>query len=228
MPTRRLNGTAAGAAGSPQEAALLMARNLRRWRISRGITATALAERAGVAKSTVSLIERGEGNPSIDTVWALSRALGVAPAALFEDAEAAADVEVVRAADTRALHIPNSETTCNGLVARHMLTRSGGSLIELYHVVYQDDDVHEAAAHAPGLYEHISVVSGTLEVWSEDFREVLGEGDLISFRADRPHGYRAIEGPVRMVCVQEYPQTSEQLAAADPAAIVRAAVESTN
>ena len=41
------------------------------------MTLSALAARAGVAKSTVSLIERGQGNPSIDTVWALASALGV-------------------------------------------------------------------------------------------------------------------------------------------------------
>src|ERR1022692_2726565 len=54
-----------------------IARNLRRWRMTREMTLSALAEQAGVAKSTVSLIERGQGNPSIDTVWALAAALGV-------------------------------------------------------------------------------------------------------------------------------------------------------
>jgi hypothetical protein len=32
---------------------------------------------------------------------------------------------------------------------------------------------------------------------------------LDSFRADRPHTYRVIEGPVRLVSVHEYPHRSE-------------------
>jgi len=38
---------------------------------------------------------------------------------------------------------------------------------------------------------------------------VLNEGDLISFRADRPHTYRVLKGPVRLVSVHEYPQRSD-------------------
>src|SRR5271168_857812 len=76
-----------------------IARNLRRWRMTREMTLSALAEQAGVAKSTVSLIERGQGNPSIDTVWALAAALGVPFASLFHDEPPTDDVTVVRADD---------------------------------------------------------------------------------------------------------------------------------
>src|SRR5271166_3811697 len=76
-----------------------IARNLRRWRMTRELTLTALAEQAGVAKSTVSLIERGQGNPSIDTVWALAAALGVPFASLFHDEPPTDDVTVVRSDD---------------------------------------------------------------------------------------------------------------------------------
>jgi hypothetical protein len=47
---------------------------------------------------------------------------------------------------------------------------------------------------------------GTVEISAESFCEVVSQGDLISFRADRPHSYRVIEGPVRLVSVHEYPQ----------------------
>jgi hypothetical protein len=35
---------------------------------------------------------------------------------------------------------------------------------------------------------------------------VLDTGDLISFRADRTHSYRVLDGPVRLISVHEYPQ----------------------
>src|SRR5882757_2408214 len=93
-----------------------IARNLRRWRTTREMTLTALAEQAGVANSTVSLIERGQGNPSIDTVWALAAALGVPFASLFHDESPATDVLVVREEDGSVIAIEDAGLEAEGLV----------------------------------------------------------------------------------------------------------------
>jgi XRE family transcriptional regulator, regulator of sulfur utilization len=183
-----------------------IARNLRRWRMTRAMSLSALAEQAGVAKSTVSLIERGQGNPSIDTVWALASALGVPFASLFHDESPADDVLVVREDDGSVIAIDQAGLDTDGLVIRHMLTRTGGSLIEIYTFVLGEGAVRHADAHVHGLFEHITVAAGTVEISTESFSEVVSQGDLISFRADRPHSYRVIEGPVRLVSVHEYPQ----------------------
>ena len=183
-----------------------IARNLRRWRMTREMTQSALAEQAGVAKSTVSLIERGQGNPSIDTVWALAAALGVPFASLFHDESPADDVVVVREDDGSVIAVDQAGLETDGLVIRHMLTRTGGSLIEIYTLVLDEGAVRNASAHVSGLFEHITVAAGTVEISTESFSEVVRQGDLISFRADRPHSYRVIEGPVRLVSVHEYPK----------------------
>ena len=171
------------------------------------MTLSALAEQAGVAKSTVSLIERGQGNPSIDTVWALAAALGVPFASLFHDEAPPDDVMVVRADGGSVIAVDQAGLDTDGLVIRHMLTRTGGALIEIYTLVLDEGAVRHANAHVTGLFEHISVAVGTVQISTEWFSEVLRQGDLISFRADRPHSYRVIEGPVRLVSVHEYPST---------------------
>ncbi|MGD0452074.1 MAG: helix-turn-helix domain-containing protein [Solirubrobacteraceae bacterium] len=183
-----------------------IARNLRRWRETRGMTLSALAEQAGVAKSTVSLIERGQGNPSIDTVWALAAALGVPFASLFHDEPPPDDVSVVREDDVAAVvAVDQAGLETDGLVIRHMLTRAGGALIEIYTLLLEEGAVRHAEGHVAGLFEHITVATGTVEISGESFSEVIGQGDLISFRADQPHSYRVVEGPVRLVSVHEYP-----------------------
>jgi transcriptional regulator with XRE-family HTH domain len=174
--------------------------------MTREMTLSALAEEAGVAKSTVSLIERGQGNPSIDTVWALASALGVPFASLFHDESPTNDVLVVRQDDGAVVGIDQAGLDTDGLVIRHMLTRTGGSLIEIYALVLDEGAVRRADAHVAGLFEHITVAAGTVEIAGESFSEIVSQGDLISFRADRPHSYRVIEGPVRLVSVHEYPQ----------------------
>ncbi|HEY2217520.1 MAG TPA: helix-turn-helix domain-containing protein [Solirubrobacteraceae bacterium] len=185
-----------------------IARNLRRWRTTREMTLSALAEQAGVAKSTVSLIERGQGNPSIDTVWALAAALGVPFTSLFHDEPPPDDVSVVREDDGSVIAIEDAGLE-DGLVVRHMLTRTGGALIEIYTLVLDEGAVRHAEAHVAGLFEHITIAAGSVEISTDSFKEVLNQGDLISFRADRPHTYRVLEGPVRLVSVHEYPQRSD-------------------
>jgi transcriptional regulator with XRE-family HTH domain len=170
------------------------------------MTLSALAERAGLAKSTVSLIERGQGNPSIDTLWALASALGVPFASLFHDEPPADDVLVVREDAGSIIVVDQAGLPTEGLVVRHMLTRTGGSLMEIYTLSLEEGAVRHAAGHVAGLFEHITVVAGTVEICTGTFSEVLEPGDLISFRADRPHTYKVIHGPVRLVSVHEYPQ----------------------
>ena len=170
------------------------------------MTLSALAERAGVAKSTVSLIERGQGNPSIDTVSALASALGVPFASIFHDDSPADEMTLVREHDSPVIAVEQAGLEGDGLVIRHLLTRTGGALIEIYTLVLEHGAVRHADAHVTGLFEHITVVAGSMEISSDSFSEVLNRGDLISFRADRAHSYRVIDGPVRLVSIHEYPR----------------------
>ncbi len=70
---------------------------LRRERERVGISLTELARRAGVAKSTLSQLESGTGNPSVETLWALGVALGVPFSRLVEPVDDV--VRVIRAGD---------------------------------------------------------------------------------------------------------------------------------
>jgi quercetin dioxygenase-like cupin family protein len=112
----------------------------------------------------------------------------------------------VREDDGSVIAVDQAGLETDGLVIRHMLTRTGGSLIEIYTLVLDEGAVRHASAHVSGLFEHITVAAGTVEISTESFTEVVGQGDLISFRADRPHSYRVIKGPVRLVSVHEYPK----------------------
>src|ERR1700742_227022 len=55
----------------------IIAAAIRRERDRAGISLSELAKQAGIAKSTLSQLESGTGNPSVETLWALGVALGV-------------------------------------------------------------------------------------------------------------------------------------------------------
>src|SRR3712207_3900014 len=57
---------------------------LRRERERAGLSLAELARRAGLAKSTLSQLEAGNGNPSVETLWSLGVALGVPFSRLVE------------------------------------------------------------------------------------------------------------------------------------------------
>jgi transcriptional regulator with XRE-family HTH domain len=59
---------------------------VRSLRLAHGLSQERLAEIAGVHRTYLSSLERGERNVSLDNIYAIARALGVPPAELFESA----------------------------------------------------------------------------------------------------------------------------------------------
>jgi transcriptional regulator with XRE-family HTH domain len=62
----------------------ILARNLRRLRLTRGLSQERLADLALLHRTYVSSVERGERNISIDNIEKLSTALKVRPADLLK------------------------------------------------------------------------------------------------------------------------------------------------
>jgi transcriptional regulator with XRE-family HTH domain len=63
----------------------MVGRNVKRLRTAAGITQAALAERMGVDRAYVSGLELGQRNPTVVTLWHISKALGVGLKAFFDE-----------------------------------------------------------------------------------------------------------------------------------------------
>jgi transcriptional regulator with XRE-family HTH domain len=59
------------------------AANLKSERLRRKLSQETLAKKAGLSVSYISMLERGQRTPPLDTLESLSKALGVGPASLI-------------------------------------------------------------------------------------------------------------------------------------------------
>ena len=90
----------------------VIAASLRRERRRTGLSLTEVARRAGIAKSTLSQLESGTGNPSVETLWAICVALDVPFSRLLDPPRP--HTQVIRADEgpTEAAAKPTTRPLC--------------------------------------------------------------------------------------------------------------------
>jgi transcriptional regulator with XRE-family HTH domain len=175
-----------------------VASNVRALRLDAGLTLADLAALAGLGKSTLAQLESGRANPSVETLWAIAAALRVPFARIVEEERTA--LRVVRAGDLTPMH--SAETP--GWAGRLLTASHGRGTFDLYALDLEAGAVRHAAPHHAGVVEHLLVVVGSLRAGPQSGPVVLGTGDLVTFAADVPHMYEAIE-TAHCVLLMAYP-----------------------
>jgi len=185
----------------------MLAANLRRVRTQRGLSISELSRRSKIGKATLSQLESGTGNPTIETVFSLSRVLEV-PISDLLDARPSGGLTVVRGAEVEAL-------SGEGVDLRSLQRiESGDVVFEVYDQWVRGGGRQDSLGHVGT--EHTIVQAGRLGV-RVDGREVeLGPGDYVGFDAALPHSYTALGGTVRSVLLLQY-RADQRLHLSDPA-----------
>ena len=175
-----------------------VAANVRALRTLAGLTLAELATAAGLGKSTLAQLESGKANPSVETLWAIAAALQVPFARIVE--ETRPSLKVVRAADVPPMH--SAETP--GWAGRLLTASHGRGTFDLYALDLDEGAVRHADAHHPGVLEHLVVVVGRLRAGPQSEPVLLEAGDMVTFAADVPHVYEALE-TTHCVLLMAYP-----------------------
>lgn len=170
---------------------------IRRERERAGLSLTELAKRAGVAKSTLSQLEAGTGNPSVETLWALGVALDVPFSRLVEPR--VAPMVVIRAGEGPAV----AATEAN-YVGTLLSACPPGARRDIYLVTVEPGPARMAEPHLPGSVEHLVVIAGKLRAGPPDRLVDLGPGDYVMFAGDLPHRYEALAAGTAAVLVMEH------------------------
>jgi transcriptional regulator with XRE-family HTH domain len=181
----------------PEPPLATIAAALRRERERVGVSIAELARRAGVAKSTLSQLEAGTGNPSIETLWSLGVALDVPFSRLVEPP--APSIRVIRAGEGPRVSADRADFAAALLSSGSPHTRR-----DIYVMELEPGKAREAEAHLPGSVEHVVVAAGRMSAGPAAERVDLGPGDYLSFPGDVPHHYRALEPGTWAVLVMEH------------------------
>lgn len=153
----------------------------------RNLTLDALAGLSGVSRSMLSQIERGQTNPTIATLWALSDALGVEISELIGTRKAERRVRIDL---TPASYVPEIRTE-DGLCVMRILSPTDrvGSL-EWYELNFAPGGALVSEPHARGSHEHLTVLEGQLTVEVGGERSLVGPGATARYPVDLPHCIR--------------------------------------
>lgn len=178
---------------------------LRAEREQLGISLRELARRVGVSPSLVSQIELDRVNPSVSTLYALVKELGMTMSDVFGDS--GADDRVVRLREERGLaERPETRPVINlasGVRWERLTPQSDGD-VEFLYVVYPVGAAScaEDALMTHGGKEYGYVTSGTLGVRVGFEEYELGSGASIAFDSSSPHRLWTVgDEPVHAVWV---------------------------
>jgi transcriptional regulator with XRE-family HTH domain len=173
----------------------LLAVNLRRLRIARHLSLSELARATGIGKATLSGIENGRANPTVDTLAALAGALRISLVELLEQSPLD-EVRIVRAAQ-------GWSEQRDGVPQRLLDAIASGAGMEVAEIALAARQMHEADAKANGSRAHVYVLQGKLIAGPVERSTELGPGDYASFPADVPHVYETGRHPARALLLAQ-------------------------
>lgn len=164
----------------------LIAQALRRERARTGLSLTEVARRAGIAKSTLSQLEAGSGNPSVETLWALSVVLDVPFSRLVESPSV--PVVLIRAGEGPTVYSERSS-----YLATLLSSCPPGARRDLYLITAEPGEPRISQPHMPGVVEHVVLARGRALVGLTDEPVELGPGDYLSYPGDLDHIFQALD-----------------------------------
>ena len=178
-------GPGAPAPGSDRPPLTVQAvgQEIRRLRKLRVNTLEQLASQSGVSAGLLSQVERGQGNPSFNTLVQVAHALGIPVARLMAGEQLSSPV--VRREERRRLNLGANDN----LVLAELLTSRLDSALEVIRIVAKPGYTSEDTPFVHDGEEFGIVLEGTHAVNVGGTHYVLRAGDSISYSSTIPHWY---------------------------------------
>jgi transcriptional regulator with XRE-family HTH domain/mannose-6-phosphate isomerase-like protein (cupin superfamily) len=163
-----------------------IAERVRELRAAQALSLELLAEKSGVSRSMISLIERGESSPTAVVLEKLAAGLGVTLASLFDapaSATQAPSGPVSRRADQTQWQDPAS-----GYIRRNVSPPGMPQPMQIVEVHFPPGGrvAFEEGARNTLVHQQVWVLEGTIDITVGLERHRLREGDCLAMQLDVP------------------------------------------
>lgn len=161
----------------------VVAKNIKRLREEQRLSMEELARLSGVSKSMLAQIERGDGNPTISTLWKLSNGLKVPFDALT--VRPRKPYEIIKTSEVQPLLEDGGKVRNYSIFPDNENRR-----FAVYYLELEPGSFLPAEPHLKGTTEFIMIFGGTLVVRAADQTFQITKGESIRFRGDVAHSYQ--------------------------------------
>ena len=168
----------------------VLAENLKRQRKQANLTQAELAEAAGLPRATVANLEQPGANPSVSTIVAVAKALGISIDDLLAPPPEHRHYKVM----PQEMQEYRAE---GGAYVARLLSPISSKGVQIHHVTLQPGCRSIGRPHPLGSQEFFCTQHGTAVLQIEDDRVEVPTGCLVQFPGHRRHIY---ENPGKEVC----------------------------
>ena len=173
--------------------------NLKRLRTDRKLSLSNLSTLSGVSKVMIGQIERGQSNPTINTIWKIANGLKVPYTALIDEPVSKTMLVKKDSAIRQCSEDGKYRIFCSFSTERQRN-------FELFTVELDPQSSYTSDSHGENEKEYILVFDGELILETDNKKNILKSGDSIFFDASKTHIYiNNSMTMIRMAVINYYP-----------------------
>lgn len=173
----------------------VVAQNIKHLRVERKLSLEELSRVSGVSKSMLALIERGDGNPTLNSLWKIANGLQIPFDALTVRSQP--NCEIIRLSEIDPI------LEDNGKVKNFPIFPDDQNRhFSVFYMQLQPGSCWKSDAHVVDTTEFILVTEGEVEIQAGEQVFHVKKDEGIHFQSDTQHGYRNVsEGVTKLYMI---------------------------
>lgn len=162
----------------------MLGEKIKKTRNEKGLSLRDLAAMVDLSASFLSQIEQGKASPSIENLKKIANSLDVRVSYLIEDDEVKKDTVLVRRGERDSIESIDSNTKISLLTSPDIEK----NMEPIYYEIGPKGESGRESFQHPG-EEFVFVLEGELEVYINDRKYDLDEGDSLYFKSNQKHRF---------------------------------------
>lgn len=155
-----------------------IASKLKQLRNDKGWSLDKTANMTGVSKAMLGQIERAESTPTIVILWKIAVGFNVSFSMFIADPRVSGTAEQ-----------PKQISSIDGLDLCVLVPYKDDVAMEVYQMTLAANCEHRSTAHSSGVVEHIIMISGAMDIWTNNQWHQVTVGQSFRFDASTDHVY---------------------------------------